>query len=78
MPTVLRFQAYRFFFYSNEGSEPPRIHVERSGFTAKFWLRPVEFARGGRFSEVELNRLRDIVSLYSARFEEAWHEHFDD
>ena len=28
MPTVLRICAARFFFYSNEGSEPPHIHIE--------------------------------------------------
>lgn len=28
MPTVLRVDGYRFFFYSNEGNEPPHIHVE--------------------------------------------------
>lgn len=27
MPTVLRVAGYRFFF-SNEGNEPPHIHVE--------------------------------------------------
>ncbi len=29
MPTVFRSGPYRFFFYSNEGSEPPHIHVQR-------------------------------------------------
>ena len=31
MPTILRLEGYRFFFYSNEGSprEPPHVHVER-------------------------------------------------
>ena len=28
MATVLRVGLYRFFFYSNEGSELPHIHVE--------------------------------------------------
>ena len=27
MPTVLRWEGYRAFFYSNEGSEPPHLHV---------------------------------------------------
>jgi hypothetical protein len=40
VPTVLRVGPYRFFFYSNEGSEPPHIHVEAGGKSAKFWLQP--------------------------------------
>ena len=77
MPTVFRFQSYRFFFYSNEGDEPPHVHVERDRFTAKFWLSPVELARNSRFGSVELNRLTDIVKLHEAHIEEAWHEYFD-
>ena len=77
MPTVFRFQGYRLFFFSNEGQAPPHVHVERSGFTAKFWIMPVKLARSRGFAEVEINRLRDIVILYEARIEEAWHEYFD-
>ncbi len=77
MPTVLRFLAYRFFFYSNEGAEPPHVHVERDEHTAKFWLRPVSLAYGGRFSEQELRRLSDIVRLHDVEFEEAWHDYFN-
>ncbi|WP_439481025.1 DUF4160 domain-containing protein [Cyclobacterium plantarum] len=42
MPTVLRIGPYRFFFFSNEGNEPPHIHVESGEGHAKFWLEPVE------------------------------------
>jgi hypothetical protein len=31
VPTVLRVGPYRFFFYSNEGTEPPHVHVEAAG-----------------------------------------------
>lgn len=29
MPTILLWRGHRFFFYSNEGSEPPHVHVAR-------------------------------------------------
>jgi hypothetical protein len=32
----LRVRDYRFYFYSHESSEPPHVHVDRSGSTAKF------------------------------------------
>jgi len=41
MPTVRRIGSVRFFFYSNEATEPPHIHVEQAGGVAKFWLEPV-------------------------------------
>jgi hypothetical protein len=27
MPTLLRIGSFRFHFYSDEGSEPPHVHV---------------------------------------------------
>ncbi len=38
MPTVLRIGAYRFFFYSEEGQEPPHVHIVAAEKRAKFWL----------------------------------------
>ena len=38
MPTVLRFGAYRFFFYASDRGEPEHIHVEREDSIARFWL----------------------------------------
>jgi Domain of unknown function (DUF4160) len=29
MPTLLRIEGFRFFFYSSEGQEPPHVHVEK-------------------------------------------------
>jgi hypothetical protein len=40
VPTALRVEGYRFFFYSNEGHEPPHIHVQKAEGIAKFWLKP--------------------------------------
>jgi hypothetical protein len=35
MPTVLREGAYRVFFYSADGAEPPHVHIERDAGLAK-------------------------------------------
>jgi hypothetical protein len=61
MPTVLRLHGFRFFFYSNEGKEPPHIHVEKGDNTAKFWLEPVELANSFGFKAKEINEIRLIV-----------------
>lgn len=38
MPTILRIDGHRFFFYSRETHEPPHIHVQTAEKAAKFWL----------------------------------------
>ncbi len=45
MPTILRIFNFRFHFYSDEGNEPPHIHVETPDGECKFWLEPVRLAR---------------------------------
>ena len=45
MPTVLRLSSFRFHFYSDEGNEPPHIHVATPEGECKFWLDPVRLAR---------------------------------
>lgn len=76
MPTVMRVRGYRIFFYSNEGTEPPHVHVERADCTAKFWLRPVELAARSGFKDRELRRIEKLIVTHRQKIEEAWHEHF--
>ena len=45
MPTVLRIGPYRFHFYSNEGNEPPHIHIRFEGNECKYWLEPIALAK---------------------------------
>ena len=40
MPTVFVVDGYRFFIFSNEGQEPPHVHVERGDALGKWWLIP--------------------------------------
>jgi len=42
MPTILKWLGFRFFFYSNEGNEPPHIHIEKGEAVGKYWLNPVK------------------------------------
>jgi hypothetical protein len=44
MPTVLRIGSFRFHFYSDEGNEPPHIHVAAPDGECKFWLEPISLA----------------------------------
>ncbi|MBW2569053.1 MAG: DUF4160 domain-containing protein, partial [Deltaproteobacteria bacterium] len=37
MPTVMKIGSFRFHFYSDEGNEPPHIHVATPDGECKFW-----------------------------------------
>jgi hypothetical protein len=76
MPTVLRIDGHRFFFYSRETNEPAHIHVQTAEKSAKFWLDPVALARSVGYNQSELNRLHELVEHYRDTFQEAWDDYF--
>lgn len=79
MPTIFRFDGFRFFFYSNEGDprEPVHVHVMGEGGEAKFWLRPeVTVARSAGLDARTLRRLAQVVEGRRDEIERAWDEHF--
>jgi hypothetical protein len=76
MPTILREGPYRFFFFSDEGSEPPHVHVYRDGKVAKIWLSHVAMAANEGFAAHELTRILRIVRVQRDSMIEAWHGYF--
>ncbi len=76
MPTVLRVGPYRFFFYSNEGNEPPHVHVEAGEHLAKFWLDPVQCVHTGGFSAKAVSAIARIVEQHRQELLEAWNVYF--
>jgi len=73
MPTVLRYGGYRFFFFSNEGNEPPHIHVETAENYAKFRLNPVALVKSTGYNAKELRELRELIEENRLLFIEKWH-----
>ena len=57
MPTVLRWQGYRFFFYSADEHEPAHVHVQKESHEAKIWLRDLSVAMNVGFSDRELRMI---------------------
>ena len=76
MPTVLRINGYRFFFYSNENLEPPHIHVEKADSSAKYWLEPISVAENYGFSSKDTSFIRETITNNIELFKKAWYEHF--
>ena len=72
----MRLGRFRFFFFSNEGSEPPHVHVQRDRSLAKFWLEPVVLASATGFRPAELRTIEKLVRGQAGSFLEAWHEYF--
>ena len=77
MPTVWRSGPYRFFFYSNEGTEPPHVHVQVGRNLAKFWLDPVSLAAARHFKAHEVSQLERLVVEHQKQLWEAWNAFFN-
>ena len=78
MPTVLRTEGYRFYFYSHEPNEPPHVHVDKAEATAKVWLDEISFARVRGFRNKERNAILNIVEEHREMLLETWREYFGD
>jgi len=78
MPTLLRFKGYRFYFYSQDADEPPHVHVDKEGKSAKFWIESVTAVRNGRFTPLELREIARIISDHKLDFLRGWNDYFED
>lgn len=76
MPTVLRLNGYRFFFYVNDHL-PKHIHVEKGEATEKFNLFPVELVRSKRFNAGDINNIRKLVQENQELLNAKWDEYFN-
>lgn len=76
MPTVLREDGFRFYFYSHETTEPPHIHIDKDGSSAKFWLEDISLARNIGFCAKELSKIRYIILENQKMFLEKWNGYF--
>jgi len=77
VPTVHREAGCPFYFYAEEGTEPPHVHVDKAGGTAKFWLRPVRLARAEGLKVQEIRQMLKIVQREQENLLEKWNEFFE-
>lgn len=76
MPTVLRIEGFRFFFFSNEEGEPVHVHVEKAEGYAKLWLDPLSFAGSRCLTPSQMRRVRQLVEEHRDELIEAWRQRF--
>lgn len=65
-----------FYFYAEEGTEPPHVHVDKGEGTAKFWLEPVRLARADGLKVGEIRHAMRIAERQQTKLLEAWNEFF--
>jgi hypothetical protein len=73
---VLRRDGFRVFFFSDEGWEPPHVHVERGGGIVKYWLGPTTMAYYRGMTFTELRRSMRLVEEHQDYLLERWHDYF--
>jgi hypothetical protein len=78
MPTILRIDGYRFFFYSSDRAEPVHIHVEKGGASAKFWLSPTRLQNSRGFLNNEINTIIGYIETNQELIVRSWNEFFND
>ncbi len=74
MPTILRKDGFKFFFYANEHL-PKHIHVVKGDNFAKINLETLEIIIN-YFKTNETNKLLDIIKENRTKFLEKWYEYF--
>ena len=74
MPTMLKIGSFRFHFYSDEGEEPPHIHVATTKGECKFWLDPVRLARNKGVSPIMVRNIERLVFENLNYLKEKYHE----
>lgn len=78
MPTILRQDGFRFFFYSNEGNEPIHIHVKKGDGEGEVWLEPnieVDYLLG--FTPREQRKLLSIIDNNIETIRNSWNDYFN-
>jgi hypothetical protein len=73
MPTILRIDSFRFHFYSDEGTEPPHIHIATPEGECKFWLDPVRLARNRGLHPTVIRKIEKLVFENLDYLKESYH-----
>jgi hypothetical protein len=76
MPTVLRKRGFEFYFFANEGFEPPHVHADRGGGMVKVWLAPLRIAETDGLKPSEIRLATELAEAHREFLLEKWHEFF--
>lgn len=74
VPAVHREAGFVFYFYSEEGNEPPHVHVDKGDGTAKFWRDPVRLVWAEGLKVSELGKALRIAEREQGKLLAKWNE----
>ena len=75
MPTVLRIEGFRVFFFSDEHM-PSHIHIEKGEGYARIELESIKITDSYNLNSKELKKLRVLVQDNNEKLIKAWNEYF--
>ena len=75
MPTVLRINGYRFFFFSDEHL-PQHIHIEKADSYVRIEIDSLQVTDSYNISTKEINKLVKLVLKHNKELKGAWNEYF--
>ncbi|NOQ29940.1 MAG: DUF4160 domain-containing protein [Helicobacteraceae bacterium] len=75
MPTILKVDGWRFFFFSDEHS-PQHIHIEKADAYARIELITLKVTDSYNLNSKELKKLLSLVKLNNEELQKAWNEYF--
>ena len=76
MPTLLRENGYRFFFFSDEHL-PKHVYIEKADKYLKVELEALKIIDNYRMTSKEAREIMQIVEKYKQFFLESWDEYFN-
>lgn len=75
MPTVLRIDGYRFFFFSDEHT-PEHIHIEKGDSYARIEIESLKVTDTYNLNSKELKKLVLLVTKNKYKLKGEWNEYF--
>jgi len=75
MPTVLRIDGYRFFFFSDEHT-PEHIHIEKGDSYARIEIESLKVTDTYNLNSKELKKLVSLVTKNKDKLKGTWNEYF--
>jgi len=75
VPTILKIDGYRFFFFSDEHT-PEHIHIEKGDAYIRIEIESLKVTDSYNVSSKELKKLLKLVNTNRDKLQGAWNEYF--
>ena len=80
MPTIIRQNGWRIFFYSNEGNEPMHVHAIKGSTEVKYWISQkmnmISYANSFNLTPTLKREIEELLIEHLSLLIQAWHTYF--